>query len=405
MVVGLGLVTYLDRACIATLAPEIMGEFSLSKVQMGYVFSAFALAYAAFEIPTAIMADRLGTRRVLTRVVVWWSAFTAATGLTVGYNSLWITRFLFGAGEAGAWPCMGRTIARWIPQRERGRVQGLFFAGAHFAGGAAPLVVAYLLRSISWRAIFGCFGAVGLLWATIWGVWFRDNPEEHRSVDAAERNYIVATREKATFESTPKATLRQLLRSRAVLALAVMYFPNSFVSYFCMTWLPTFLKEKYGLVGHSLVIFSGLPLVLSVLGDLFGGVVTDRMTTRFGPRIGRCGVGGGAYLLAASALVLVPFCHSGMMAGSLIAIATAITMFSLPAAWSVCIDSGGSQPALTSAMMNTAGQIGSLVCPLVVAYSLRWFGSWNISFDVMAALFGIGVIAWWLIPPVEGELK
>src|SRR3989339_95750 len=141
LAVLLAMVTYMDRACISTLAPDISRDLSLSKTQMGYVFSAFALAYAIFEIPTAWWADRMGTRNVLTRIVVWWSAFTMATAGAFNYTSLLVTRFLFGMGEAGAWPSVARTFSRWIPRSERGTIQGIFFMGAHAAGGLTPLLV------------------------------------------------------------------------------------------------------------------------------------------------------------------------------------------------------------------------------------------------------------------------
>jgi MFS transporter, ACS family, glucarate transporter len=400
LVVFLGMITYLDRACISTLAPAITEEFSLSKIQMGYVFSAFALAYAAFEIPSAWLADRQGTRVVLTRIVIWWSTFTMATGATVGYASLLLVRFLFGMGEAGAWPCMGRTFSRWIPRADRGRIQGVFFAAAHFAGGMTPFLVAGLMRVMPWRAIFIGFGAIGLLWAFFWYRWFRDDPAAHPAVNAAELTLILRGRELRDSPEPVAVRFRALLWNRNIFAIAVMYFPNSFVFYFCITWLPTYLRESHGLADQTLVFFSGLPLVLSVLGDLSGGLVTDKMTKRFGARIGRCGVGGVSYLIAALALFLVTRTTNGVLAGSLIAAATAITMFSLPAAWSICIDLGGENSAMVSAAMNTAGQIGSLLCPLVVAYSLQWYGgNWNVSLAIMASLFLIGTVAWCLIHP------
>ena len=151
---GLGMITYLDRACIATLAPGIVRDLGLSTIQMGYVFTVFQLAYALFEIPTAWWADRKGTRSVLSRIVVWWSCLTAATGAAFNYPMLLGIRFLFGMGEAGAWPCVARTFSRWIPVRERGRVQGVFFAGAHLVGGLTPALVLWLLHFLSWRSIF-----------------------------------------------------------------------------------------------------------------------------------------------------------------------------------------------------------------------------------------------------------
>ena len=144
LTVLLAMVTYLDRVAISKLAPDIMGDLHLSKVQMGWIFSAFALAYAAFEVPTAWWADRAGTRTVLTRIVVWWSAFTIATGAAFNYVTMLLVRFLFGMGEAGAWPCVARSFSRWIPRKDRGTIQGIFFAGAHLAGGLTPLAIVAL---------------------------------------------------------------------------------------------------------------------------------------------------------------------------------------------------------------------------------------------------------------------
>jgi len=168
MAVLLAMVTYLDRACIGTLAPNIMGDLHLTKEQMSWVYSTFALAYALFEVPTAWWADRRGTRNVLTRIVLWWSAFTMLTAAAFNFVSLLVTRFLFGGGEAGAWPSAARTFSRWVPKTERGRVQGIFFAGAHLAGGVTPMIVLAMTKWVSWRAVFVLFGLIGVAWATVW---------------------------------------------------------------------------------------------------------------------------------------------------------------------------------------------------------------------------------------------
>ena len=161
--VALAAVTYLDRVCIAVLAPQISAELELSRIQMGYIFSAFAVASALFEVPTAWWADRDGARRVLSRIVLWWSVFTVATAFAWNFASLLVIRFLFGAGEAGAWPCVARVFSRWVPLTERGRIQGIFFAGAHLSGGLTPLLVALLAGLLEWRAIFIMFGFIGVM--------------------------------------------------------------------------------------------------------------------------------------------------------------------------------------------------------------------------------------------------
>jgi MFS family permease len=396
---ALAMITYLDRVCIATLTPSIMAEFSLNKVQMGYVFSAFALAYMIFEIPTARWADCIGTRAILARIVVWWSAFTMATGAAFNLASLVVVRFLFGAGEAGAWPCATRTLGRWIPRAERGMVQGMFFAAAYLAGAVAPLIVTFLMGWVSWRLVFVLFGLLGLVWATVWHVWFRSEPSEHREVNAAELKLITDGCGAEQRHPGGARFWRQVLLNRNVLALCLMYFPNSFIFYFCITWLPTYLKERHHFESTSLSIFTGLPLAVSVFGVLLGGLTMDWLSKRFGDRVGRCGLGATAYLVAALALLAAPLSGQPVAAAVLIALAMAAATFTLSAAWGTCIDIGGSNSGVVSATMNTASQFGSLLSPLVVAYTLKWFNNWDISLYVMSALFLVGAVCWALIDP------
>src|SRR6187402_2817520 len=157
----LAMVTYLDRVAIGTLAPAIRKDLGLTAVEMGWVFTVFQLAYGLFEVPTGRWADRVGTRSVTARIVIWWSALTVATAAAFNYPVMLAVRFLFGAGEAGAWPCVARTFSRWIPRSERGRTQGIFFAGAHLVAGLTPALVLWLLQFLSWRQIFVCFGSLG----------------------------------------------------------------------------------------------------------------------------------------------------------------------------------------------------------------------------------------------------
>src|SRR4051812_18002793 len=228
---GLAMVTYLDRTAIGTLAPGIRRDLGLSAVEMGWVFTAFQLAYGLFEIPTGRWADRVGTRPVLARIVIWWSALTMATAAAFNYPSMLAIRFLFGAGEAGAWPGVARTFSRWIPQRERGRAQGIFFCGAHLVAGLTPALIVGgglmgpwpgLLSVMSWRGVFVAFGLVGLAWVALWLSWFRNDPSEHASVGPAELALIVAARPRDTGRGEGWTYWRTLIRSRNMIALSIM---------------------------------------------------------------------------------------------------------------------------------------------------------------------------------------
>ncbi len=393
------MITHLDRACIATLAPGIMRDLGLTTVQMGYVFTVFQLAYALFEIPTARWADRRGTRLVLSRIVVWWSCLTAATGAASSYVTLLLIRFFFGVGEAGAWACVARTFSLWIPRRERGRAQGIFFAGAHLVGGLTPALVLWLLQFLSWRQVFVCFGAVGFLWVAVWFAWFRNDPAEHHAVNAAELEMIVADRSPDAPHPEGLRYWRALARSRNMMALCLMYAPNCMIFYFCITWLPTYLRQRHGFEAGSLGFFAGLPLIVSVPGDLLGGAATDRLAARYGLRVGRCGLGAVSYLIAGIALLLAAHSSTPVLAAALIATATGATMFTLGAAWATVIEVGRNQVGVVGATMNSLGNLAAMLSPLIVAYSVQWFGNWNVPLYVMGVLFLVGAGCWIVVDP------
>lgn len=399
---GLAMITHLDRACLATLAPSIIRDLGLTTVQMGYVFTVFQLAYATFEIPTAWWADRRGTRSVLTRIVTWWSAMTVATGAALSYPALLAIRFLFGVGEAGAWPCAARTFSRWIPARERGTVQGVFFAGAHLLGGLTPALVLGMLTFLTWRQVFFCFGAIGLVWVAIWSTWFRDDPSRHPAVNAAELATIVQQRLPDSGHAAGGAGYwRSLIGSRTMIALSIMYIPNCMIFYFCITWLPTYLKQRHGFDAASLGLFAGLPLLVSMPGDLLGGVATDRLVARFGLRIGRAGLGAVAYVIAGIALLAAARSSTPVLAASLIALATGLTMFTLGAAWGTVIEVGRDHVSVVGATMNSAGNLAAMLNPLIVAYSVQWFGSWNVPLYLMGVMFLAGAACWTLVDPAK----
>lgn len=392
-------VTYLDRICISTLAPHIARDLGLTKMQMGVVFSAFAVSYAAFEILSAWWGERVGARRVLTRIVTWWSLFTMATAASWSYTSLLAIRFLFGAGEAGAWPNATLAFSRWMPARERGRVQGLFFAAAHLAGGVTPFLVIVLLTFLPWRGVFLVCGAVGLLWAVAWSRWFRDEPRDHPAVNRAEAELIESERRLARHSGGGRALGRMLLSSPNVWLLCLAYFSNCYGSYFVMTWLPTYLSEYRGFKHEALGVVAGLPLVLSVIGDVAGGTITDSLARRFGLRLGRVAVAVVGYALASAAMFASIWSSSAGVAAAMIAVAIAASMFTLAASWAACMDIGGDHSAVVSATMNTAGQFGSILSPLAAGWLVTRFSDWQMPLLILAALYAVSAILWLFVNP------
>ncbi len=397
--VCLAAITYLDRICISLTAPLMMRDLGLNKVEMSFVFSAFTLAYAIFEIPTGWWGDRIGTRKVLTRIVVWWSCFTIGTATAFNYTSLLALRFLFGVGEAGAWPNAAKTFSRWFPVTERGTAQGIFFMGAHLAGGLTPILVTAMLGVMHWRAVFVIFGTIGFVWAWAWYRWFRDDPEMHASVDTQELGHILRGRGAASSHHLNAAGWRRILTNRSLLALCAAYFTQSYGFYFFITWLPTYLANARGFASTTLGVFAGLPLLLSVLADFFGGVTTDSLSRRFGLRIGRCGVGGFSLLLASVLLISGTAMEHAIGAVMLISLALAFSNFLLGASWGACVDIAGSHAGVVTASMNTAGQIGGFLSPIVAAFLVERYSSWSAPLYLCGILYFAGALCWWFVDP------
>ncbi|WP_406697414.1 MFS transporter [Singulisphaera sp. Ch08] len=392
-------ITYLDRVCISLTAPYMMRDLGLSEVQMSLVFSAFVLSYAIFEIPTGWWGDRIGPRRVLTRIVIWWSGFTIATAAAFNYSSLMVIRFLFGAGEAGAWPNSAKAISRWFPTAERGTAQGIFFMGAHLGGGLTPLLVTALLGIMPWRSIFLLFGLIGFVWAAVWWSWFRDEPAEHSAVNQAERDLIMTGRAAEDEHRLTDVPWGLLVTNRSLLALCLMYFTQTYGFYYYITWLPKYLREDRGFSGMQLGFFAGLPLLLSVLADLFGGLTTDWATRRFGLRIGRCAVGGGSLCVAGLAVLAGSGVANPWRAAILISLGGAMANFLLGAAWSVCLDISGRHAGVVTACMNTAGQVGGVLSPIVAVYAPGWFASRSSPLWIVAGLYLLGALCWFFVDP------
>lgn len=395
----LAMVTYLDRACIGAMAPKIAEEFGLDEAQMGWVFMSFILAYAMFEIPTARWADRRGAKSVLTRIVAWWSVFTMATAGAFNYVSLLVTRFLFGAGEAGAWPCVARVMSRWIPLRERGTAKGIFFAGAYASAAATTALVTWLLAWLEWRTILVIFGAVGFVWIIAWQRWFRDEPTDHPAVNEAERALIVADRPAEAPHPKGLAYWVGLLRQRNVLLLCIAYMPNCATFYFCITWLPTYLIKRHGFEKAELGLVAALPLALSIATQFFGGYLSDRIARRFGLAAGRRIPAAVGYTLAALCIFAASAATEPVTAAVLISFAAATCMLTTAPSWSTCIDIGREHSATVGATMNTAGQIAAIASAPVVGYSVKLLGDWNMPFKLLGGLFLLGAVCWLLVDP------
>jgi MFS transporter, ACS family, glucarate transporter len=393
----LAIVTFLDRVCISIAAPYMMEDLGLTMLQMSLVFSAFTLAYSLFEVPSGWMGDVMGPRRVLTRIVLWWSAFTMLTGAVQGYRSLLAVRFLFGAGEAGAFPNAVRSFSLWFPARERGRANGVLFFGSRLGGAlTAPLALA-LIQRWGWRASFVAFGCIGVVWAAAWYWSYRDRPAEHPGVDAAELEWI--TQDGATPKHAVQTPWAALLTSPNLYAICAMYFALGYGLYFYFTWLPTFLTRELGFSMIGSGFFSSLPFLLAGGANLAGGWYTDHLAQTRGLRTARCTLGAVSFATCAALLILSTVVPSPVVKAVLLALALASADFALSACWAVCLDVGATHAGVVTGFMNTSGNLGGLVGPLVVGFMVERWQSWTYPFYVTAAVYVMGAAAWLWINP------
>jgi MFS transporter, ACS family, glucarate transporter len=398
MTVALAFLTYMDRVCISVTAPAILHDLRLSNIQMGFVFSAFTAAYALFEIPTGWWADRIGSRRVLARIVTWWSLFTGLTAVAWNFPSLLALRALFGAGEAGAWPTVARALSLWFPEQERGTAQGIFFMGAHLGGGLTPILVAAIAARIGWRGTFPLLSIFGWIWAVAWFLWYRDEPRDHPHITPEELGWIESGRRSSPKSHGRENIFRAALKTPGVWFLCLMYFTQTYGFNLYVTWMPAYLQHEKHLQGTALAVLAGLPLLLSVPADFFGGILTDRLSRKFGLRLGRCLVGFGS--LATAGLFLFGGALSqGAFAAVLIGLAAASSNFLLGASWGACADIAGNHAATVSAAMNTSGQIGGVLSPIAFAFLTRTSASWATPLYVTAVLYLAGAACWYFVHP------
>lgn len=422
--ITLAIIQYIDRVCISQAAPSISQDLGLSAKQMGYVFSAFTFAYALFEIPTGWLGDMIGARKVLMRVVLWWSLFTAVTGLAWNHASMVVTRFLFGAGEAGCFPNLTKAFSTWLPKNDRTRAQSLMWMGARWGGASAPLLVVLVMAFVSWRIAFLIFALLGLVWAIIFYWWYRDNPREHKSVNAAELELLKENEQNV--HGHGNVPWKKLASRPTVWLLGAQYFCLSYGWYFYVTWLPTYLKDVRGMEIKSnavmnwlagilegslnpemtlkilAAILAGIPLLFGGFGSLIAGIISSRLIARTGRvtlvrrTFGFIGLTGAAALLMTSFYVKDP-----LLAMLSMGLASFFNDTTLPGSWTTCMDVGGKYAGTVSGSMNMLGNFGGMAGPIVVGYVLDFTNhNWQLAFAISAVIYFLGALCWLFIDPV-----
>jgi len=390
-------ITYVDRICISVGGKDIQKDLGLTSAQWGWVLGAFIVAYATFEIPSGVMGDRIGPRKVLTRIVIWWSVFTSLTGLVRGFADLVITRFLFGVGEAGAYPNASTTISRWFPKTERARAQGVIWMASKLGGALSPLLVIPIQQKYGWRTSFFVFGVFGVAWALLWYRWFRDVPKEKRGVSAAE----VAEIGEAPSHRHRGLPWWVILRRPNLWWIMLGYHAHCWPAFFYLTWLFTFLEGGRGFSKSDLLQLSWVPFIFGALANVLGGIASDYLVQRIGIKWGRRTVGLVGHGLSAVFIAAVLFTQDKGMTIFFLALGYAGSDFALPAAWAVCLDVGGEFSGAVTGAMNTAGQIGSFLATVLFGYLVESYGSYDLPMIPIVVMAIISMLGWFKIDPTE----
>lgn len=397
----LSVLLYVDRVCISAAKEPITGDLGLSDTEFGWALSAFALGYALFQTPSGILADRFGPRAVLTSVVIFWSLFTGMTGLAIGFGTLLLARFLFGVGEAGAFPSCARAFYSWLPVSERGIAQGINFSGSRLGAAFALPLVAAMVTTMGWRWSFFILAVLGVAWAVFWFAWFKDDPEDHKSISAQELKFIQENRQQPDpgEDKAPALSAGTLFGSRNMWLAMVQYFCSNFTFFFCLTWLFPHLKATYGLTAVETGFYASAPLIFGAIGNWVAGGLVDALYRAGNWKISRRGPAIIGFALAAAGLVGSVYADSAFGAVAFLSVAIFGADMTLSPSWSFCIDIGRKNSGAVSGTMNMAGNIGSFVTALAFPYLFAWTGSATPFFFVGATLNVIAIGAWLMMQP------
>jgi MFS family permease len=393
MLVILGMVTFLDRINISVAGSSIMHDLGLSPSEWGYVQSAFILSYGLLQIPVGALGDSFGHRKILAIIVLWWSAFTAFTGMAGGLATLIMIRFLFGIGEAGSSPCSTGVISRWFEKGEVGKAQGYVWAASRMGGALTPFVVIPVMMWVGWRAAFYLLGALGVIWALVWYWYYRD-PSQSSRTNATQSTSI---------------NWRLLLCNKQFWLICAMYFFYAFGSWFFFSWFPTFMELGRGFEKSELTYAVAVPFIMSMIGNIAGGHLTDKLTKRYGVRIGRKALGSTSLSISAVCMFLAAFIPGKMAVFVFLSLCFGIFDLMLPSAWALCIDLGKRHAGTLSGAMNTAGNIGGFCCGILFGELVQQSGNYNLPLYMIAVMLIVSAVLFVFINPekpiveTEGE--
>jgi MFS transporter, ACS family, glucarate transporter len=389
-------ITYLDRVSIALVDKWIKSEFHLNNTQWGVIGGAFALSYALFEIPSGVWGDRIGQRATFIRIVLWWSLFTALTGVTTGFVSLLLVRFLFGIGEAGAFPNTAAVISKWFPAQESSRGISVAWSGLFAGMAVAPFVVMTVTHAYGWRATFFVNGALGVVWVAVCVLWFKNNPSDVQRISAEERTLIESNRR--YFDHKQKYPWKRILKNQSLLALVTAFSISQSLNYFFIFWMPSYLREGRHISENEIKWIYTLAYSVATICCFFGGYFSDWTIKRKGIKFGRRSFGFST--LAGPGLSILAQALTSNHTMIMVTLIIGISFYSLVAIpfFGTCVDIGGNRAATISGTMNFCGQSAAFLFSIIFGRMADKTGFSLPVYILIAALIA-GAFLWYFVDP------
>jgi sugar phosphate permease len=397
MLCSLTALTYMDRICISIVGIRIKSDLHLSNEQFGWVLAAFALAYAVFEIPSGMLGDHIGPRKVFIRIVLMWSFFTALTGLVNGLIALLIVRFLFGVGESGTYPNSILVVSRWFPVGETGKALSWVGIGSQLGSAIAPLIIVPIAVAYGWRMPFFIIGAIGIVWVWFCYSWFRDFPAQMKTMPAPEKKMIESA---CRHDDQQKPVSWKLIfRNSTLWPLMLMYFCCQWANYFFIAWMPVYLQEGRGFSENSAKKITSVLFIVGISGFLAGGAAGDWFLKRKGLKKGRrltgmLGLGACGFLLLMAAISA----NNSITASCLIG-ANFSFSFGVMVSYAVCADIGRNNAGTVTGAMNFFGQMGAFSLALIFGKIVQVTNHFDYPLYLLAVVLFAGCLLWLAIDP------
>jgi MFS family permease len=380
--------TYLDRVNISTAmaSNQFLKEIPLTKTQAGLIFSAFAYPYLLFQISGGWVADKFGARIALTICGIIWAGATIMTGMVHGLVMMFVARVVLGFGEGATFPTATRAMSYWMPKSKRGYAQGITHAFSRLGNSVTPWLVATLIAAISWRGSFIVVGFVSLFWALLWGLYFRNDPRQHRAITDEELAVLPPYAEKKGTVQVPWKRL-----GLRMIPVIVVYFCYGWTLWLFLSWIPSFFRNEYHLDLQSSALFSSGVFFAGVLGDTLGGIVSDKLFERTKDlNIARRNVVAVMMTLCCLSLVPVLFTNDIKIVTLALSAGFFCAEFTIGPMWAIPMDIAPKFSGTASGMMNTGSAFAAIVSPVVFGYIVDKTGHWTWPFMGSMALMLFG---------------